>query len=72
MLFEGGEDQDCAAIGTSSSGSPNTMDINISADWRSDLNNFCDTRVINTARSKWRKALADVGKEGEVVYTRHR
>ena len=72
MLFKGGEDQDCSAIGTSSSRSPDTMDINISADRGSDLNDFSDTRVINTTRSKCRKALADIGKEGEEVHTRHR
>jgi hypothetical protein len=68
ILFKGGEDEDCTAIGTSSACSSDSMDVNVSANRSTDLDDFGYARVINTAGSAG--GLARAGKAGRVGNTR--
>jgi len=48
-LFEGCEDECCVSVFAGSTGSTDAMDVNISTCRGANLNDLCDTRIINTA-----------------------
>jgi hypothetical protein len=51
-LFKGGEDEDCTTLCTGSSCSSDSMDVDVSANRSTDLDDFGYARVVDTACSE--------------------